>query len=506
MKNKELPIVQFKHRSVVGKCKRTCYLLYNNWDDYGLRTTFDMHFVTSAGEEKFIGRVSITSKGLSEGKVELTNNEFTHLSEKYCSLGQGQGYYEELMSLSKEDREAILIGLRDCVYQQDIFNEFESEKSVQESLLRHVTIQNVKTLFLSILKGNAVPTAYDFSYKINNIKDAVIQVNVKPFSNPPSNIHVLIGRNGVGKTRMLSGIADGLSENKSPSDFSLVGDVTFNDENIWSQEYKNERFSSLITVAFSAFDKFSPINNNANVKLPCQYIGLKSETGNSYRTPESLEEDFNKSVKICLTSERKRRWIDAIKILNSDPVFKSYYLDQISEDINSAVEKLNNIFKNLSSGHKITLFTITKLVEFVDDKTLVLIDEPECHLHPPLLASFIRAISDLLSKRNAVSIIATHSPVVLQEVPKSCVTKIERKGEAYAISRPRIETYAENIGTITREIFQLELKESGFYKTINDYLRKQTNYENLISDFGHQIGAEGRALALSILSTKVDSD
>lgn len=59
-------------------------------------------------------------------------------------------------------------------------------------------------------------------------------------------------------------------------------------------------------------------------------------------------------------------------------------------------------------------------------KTLVLIDEPESHLHPPLLSAFIRALSDLLLDRNGLSIIATHSPVVLQEVPKRCVWKINR--------------------------------------------------------------------------------
>lgn len=48
----------------------------------------------------------------------------------------------------------------------------------------------------------------------------------------------------------------------------------------------------------------------------------------------------------------------------------------------------------------------------------MLIDEPEGHLHPPLLSAFVRALSELLVNRNGVAIIATHSPVVLQEVPR----------------------------------------------------------------------------------------
>ncbi len=40
----------------------------------------------------------------------------------------------------------------------------------------------------------------------------------------------------------------------------------------------------------------------------------------------------------------------------------------------------------MSSGHAIVLLTVTKLVARVEEKTLVLIDEPESHLHPPLLS------------------------------------------------------------------------------------------------------------------------
>jgi predicted ATP-dependent endonuclease of OLD family len=76
----------------------------------------------------------------------------------------------------------------------------------------------------------------------------------------------------------------------------------------------------------------------------------------------------------------------------------------------------SEIFNKLSSGHKIVLLTITRLVETVEEKTLVMLDEPESHLHPPLLSAFIRALSELLILRNGVAIIATHSPVILQEL------------------------------------------------------------------------------------------
>jgi len=144
-------------------------------------------------------------------------------------------------------------------------------------------------------------------------------------------------------------------------------------------------------------------------------------------------------------------------------------------------------------------------VELVDERTLVLIDEPENHLHPPLLASFTRALSDLLIKRNGVAIIATHSPVVLQEVPSSCVTIIDRVHSNFNFYRPDLETFAENVGTLTRETFKLEVNNSGFHKMIIEYLQDHT-YESLIDEFEDQIGAEGKALARSYLVTKKDKN
>jgi predicted ATPase len=491
-----------------GRSSNTCYLCRDNWDDFGFKTSFQVHFIDQNGEKKELGSVSIASKGLTSGFVELPGSSFTQLPDSYCSLGHSQGYYEELMGLSESDREAILRGLRDCAYQQNIFEEFKEEESLNTSLLRHVTADNVTTLFPSILRGNAILTPYQFSFKINGDDTTKIDVEVIPHSNPPSNIHVLIGRNGVGKTRILSGLADRITGNASPNAISQIGEIVFPDNSDqWSTRPKsNERFANLITVVFSAFDHFKPIKNGSDEhSIPCQYIGLKNDDGNTFKSPDSLKSDFMASIKTCLNSQRKNRWIDAIKILNSDPIFREYELEGFAGD-DASLNELGRIFDLLSSGHKIILLTVTRLVELVDEKTLVLIDEPENHLHPPLLSSFIRAISDLLIKRNAVAIIATHSPVVLQEVPKSCVTKIERVRSQYALFRPEQETYGENIGTLTREVFRLEVLESGFYKTIHDFLNQNADFNALMHKFEGKIGSEGRAIARSIIATEGDDD
>jgi ATPase subunit of ABC transporter with duplicated ATPase domains len=136
-------------------------------------------------------------------------------------------------------------------------------------------------------------------------------------------------------------------------------------------------------------------------------------------------------------------------------------------------------------------------VELVEEKSLVLIDEPEGHLHPPLLSAFVRALSELLINRNGVAIIATHSPVVLQEVPRSCAWILNRTGIAARVDRPELETFGENIGILTREVFGLEVVQTGFHRLISEAVQ-QGGYEQVIKQFGDRLGGEARSLARAL--------
>ena len=249
----------------------------------------------------------------------------------------------------------------------------------------------------------------------------------------------------------------------SPGSFSAELDDDVDEEQL---------FTSLVSVTFSAFDPFEPLPTRQDKSEGVQYayIGLKhvgpGKDGKPRppKTPEALSVDFGSSVVICSRGARADRWHRALEMLEADPIFRDAEVASLArleigpDDLKVEARK---IFRNLSSGHKIVLLTITRLVETVEEKTLVLLDEPEAHLHPPLLSAFVRALSDLLINRNGVAIIATHSPVVLQEVPESCVWKIRRSGRRAVAERPDVQTFGENVGLLTREVFGLEVTQTG---------------------------------------------
>ncbi|MDT4872736.1 hypothetical protein FQZ97_1079370 [compost metagenome] len=99
-----------------------------------------------------------------------------------------------------------------------------------------------------------------------------------------------------------------------------------------------------------------------------------------------------------------------------------------------------------------------------------------------------------------MALISTHSPVVLQEVPRSCVWMLRRTRAHSAVERPSIETFGESAGVLTREVFGLEVTHSGFHQLVSAVAsRPGVTYGGVEHHFGGQLGAEAQALARSLV-------
>ena len=275
---------------------------------------------------------------------------------------------------------------------------------------------------------------------------------------------------------------------------------------------KDDLFAGVVSVAFSAFDEREPYpeKKDKSVGIKYSYVGLKrvkkaddADSGLP-KTPTLLNNEFYRSLRTCKTSGRSLRWKNAIHLLETDPIFQEANVAGIIdiEDREELKETASQIFRKLSSGHKIVLLTITRLIEAVEERSLVIIDEPEAHLHPPLLSAFVRVVSELLIQRNGVAIIATHSPVVLQEVPMRCAYRLRRTGAEATVERLERESFGENVGELTQEIFGLEVTYSGFHKLLKDAISESDNYDDIIESFNGELGMEARAIVRALLLNK----
>jgi predicted ATPase len=489
-------------------------LIIDNWDDwFKFNTMYTLVVFDAQGERKLVGSVKIGQFDMEDGQRRADiPRQFDALDRKFFSLGQDDSYYEALNELGPELRDRILRALNDVALDTELFRLALNEKVTGVSLLRAVTPASVQGQFYRLARGGARLSSYEFSYTAPRIHRSLIEpvqlkFEVNPESSPPTNIHVLIGRNGVGKTRLLNGMARALIDVEDEDESSGAFDGSTDDL------IDDRIFANLVSVTFSAFDPFIPPPNRQDKSSGVQYtyIGLRrtglGEDGKPHRprTPDELSIDFGRSVWLCRQGARVSRWQRALEMLEADPIFKDAEVASLAEEDIPEKEfkaQARTLFGKLSSGHKIVLLTITRLVEAVEERTLVLLDEPEAHLHPPLLSAFVRALSNLLINRNGVGIIATHSPVVLQEVPRSCVWKVRRTNDRAEADRPDIETFGENVGILTREIFGLEVTDSGFHKMLRDSVTEGGAYDDVVGRFDGQLGGEAKAIIQALIAAR----
>jgi len=486
---------------------------WNDWWEY--KTLYNVKLIDTDGLTYDLGGLKIGSFDLDSGTPELPLI-FNELPNNFFSLGQDVSYYEDIRNLGDDYRETIHEALHDIAYDEDLYDRAINQKVTYRSLIRSVSTHSVKGQFNRLANGNANLTNYDFTYKSFSRKNEnrPIQLNfrVDPKSQPPTNIHVIIGRNGVGKTHLINNMIESLLDESALKFGKFTSSIS---------NRSSEIFANLVSVTFSAFDESEPKPERRDKRLGVSYsyIGLRAElklsrstenftddskqTKKNYTTksPTKLKNEFVKSAIACKVSGKLKRLRSAIRALEADNIFNEADLISIFDIPHEEEfeEKAGAIFNKFSSGHKIVLLTITRLVETLQERSLVLLDEPEAHLHPPLLSAFVRALSDLLIKQNAVAIIATHSPVVLQEVPRSCCWKLRRAGANIHAERLEIESFGENVGSLTQEVFGLEVTDAGFHKVLRNTVIELETYEEVLDRFANQLGLEAKAIVRAMI-------
>ena len=496
------------------------YLIPDNWDDW-FEYEISYHLWIKDKEKVWVGRVKIAEKNQGTRKTNLTA-QFETLGDSFISIGFNEYYYENLKAT--EYREKILKALNDIAFNLDIYEQVRYQHVTQTSLMREYSESMLKGQIHRMALGGARLTDYNFTYVFPSVnpltnKKVEISFEVERDKKPASNIHVLIGKNGIGKTTIIKKMIYALEKCKAAEE---VGEI---------EDDGSVDFANIVFASFSAFDE--PIfEENFESKFPIQYKFVGLVKNKSIKSRDTLAKEFVEcSFNFYQNSSKMKLWKDTIQILQSDNTFKEQHIeDWISNSVMNGwlqeikklsgkkdelnmetgrerlLEKHNEkvfpLFSTLSSGHKIILLTIANLIDLVEEKTIVFLDEPEEHLHPPLVAAFIKALSNLLIYRNGVGIVATHSPVIVQEVRKKCVWILNRTGKYLVPRRPEIETYGENLGELTTEVFGYEVDNSGFHKEIQDAVEKCNSYEAAKSIFCNQLGKEAKSILRAYMYDK----
>jgi energy-coupling factor transporter ATP-binding protein EcfA2 len=280
---------------------------------------------------------------------------------------------------------------------------------------------------------------------------------------------VIIGRNGTGKTQVLAQFAQAMS-----------GLTTGR-----SGEFIPERpsFSRVIAVSYSVFDDFvrprSQLRSDRTFSY--KYCGIRSPDPKSkkliggsgsdiesaaeanFLSPAKLTARLLRSRKSLREQDRDSLWKEILGILLEGTVNPS---DPAFEDL--------SLYNRLSSGQRILVAIITEIVAYIEPQSVILFDEPELHLHPEVFSALVRAFDKLLQEFDSFAIVATHSPLLLQETLSRQVRVFRRRGNIPIVQELSVESFGENLTSITQEVFAVDRSALNFRAHLKELLIGKT--------------------------------
>ena len=183
----------------------------NSWNDkFRYKTLYDVKFyknkeVEHLGQVKF-GYSGIGDVGEGDYRTIVNNGWYEELDQQSFSLGQSPEYYQNVYSLGNDVSSEYFRKIKDVAFNLDIFHRYRNENIMIHSLLREVSASTVINQFNRISHGGVEITPYNFFFTYKKSEQegldetGKIAFEVKPNEKPQTNSHVLIGRNGVGKS------------------------------------------------------------------------------------------------------------------------------------------------------------------------------------------------------------------------------------------------------------------------------------------------------------------
>ena len=144
----------------------------------------------------------------------------------------------------------------------------------------------------------------------------------------------------------------------------------------------------------------------------------------------------------------------------------------------------------LSSGQRLFSYVVINLLGVIRRNSLVLVDEPELFLHPSLEIQFVEMLKDILVSFSSKAILATHSEVVVREVPADCVHVFVRTDDGVVISHPPFQTFGGDIQRISSYVFRDNLVAKPFERWLRMQLNRYGSSKALLEALGDNLNEE----------------
>lgn len=495
----------------------------SEWYDYGFNYIAYLNY--NAGDTEYRIPIKLTSnepesyKRIKNGDVSVFDQIFSIGNEKY---------YEFLSKeLTFEVKCQWLNLVNDVAFNIELLDEmkFGLPAGSVESFLRGIDEDYIRNNLISLA------TQENYTFPSNKVslellndekENSSVFLDSTQFPNLPCNTYAIIGKNGSGKTRLLNNL---VSNYLSKSNIGYYFDeqvksllfISFSPfdfrENSIYEERNGFRFLGIpeITTRTSSIlmDRLLPkMYSKYTYDVKKLYENIVKEYDPTYQSPSFLDLKKDISKKNELMNRYYNLYEDEhiyFRSINNDNILLLELQNIIFEYFNPIkdyernllfsilldyfpVEEFAHTLLNiiddcmitqynlmklikLSSGQKILSISLLGLIMFSSNESVILIDEPETFLHPPMVKQYIQSINKISKEKNIICILTTHSPIVIQELPNTCVYSI-KKGELIQF---QTKTYGEDFASLYNTVYGLESSLNGYSNIVSR--NKLTNNE-----------------------------
>lgn len=316
----------------------------------------------------------------------------------------------------------------------------------------------------------------------------------------PKRIAVVIGKNGVGKSQALGRIVTSALTGKSSLIDLETGDrplinrlLAFAPTNEAKSAFPNDQ-RRRPRIWYKRFSLNRPARRTQNDSIA--EIILRVVRSEEYIRNTTRWEIFLKAIKAI------HRW-EEIRL----PTKQGNYLPLQtlrSGGEKSSLETFGNIDLRkdpvrlldghgyaLSSGEISFLRFAAHASLYIENGSLLLMDEPETHLHPNFISQMVLLLDNLLRQTGSAAIIATHSAYFVREVFPAQVTvlRIDEEGTVQA-DQPRLQTFGADVGAISYFVFGEDEPSSLATRVEQHLLERFTNWDELFDRYKDELSNE----------------
>ena len=446
--------------------EKPCFLLNSIvWDDYGHKTSFQLCYVNQDGNKSPIGKVKICKKK-KDNTLDVIPKSFTTLDLDYCSLGQNTFYYSNIKKVLGDDTMAFLYAMKDAAAYSRISDDFENDLGFRHSLLRDNSADTALNLGRYVLAGFDPDDRVNFTYKTRlayapdfdfNIKFDFGKINQEDNFN---RVIAIIGENGVGKTSLLSNLAKSIANQQKDCFIP-----------------HHPLFTKVVAASYSMFDRFYNIDARA---FNFEYCGMHNNEG-GLMNPEQLKERHKRNAETINALNRGQNLKKFLgKILPND-MLESLFKEDIETKFKYDVYE--DYYSKMSSGQTMLTNLIIDITANVRSNCLIMIDEPEVHLHPNAITQIINVVNLVCERFSSCCIMATHSPLVIQSLLSRNVLIMERDIDGMPIVRQmRVESLGENLTTINEEIFSNGQRDKYYKRLIKKAVEGKDSMDQVLQE------------------------